>query len=60
LLRRCCSARSETKTAGCKGRRRVQYLKEEDERPGCFNRFLVTPARPVAAKKGAPKVQPSK
>jgi hypothetical protein len=37
-----------------------KYLKEEDERLGCFNRFLVTPARPVAAKKGAPKVQPSK
>ena len=37
-----------------------KFLKEEDERLGCFNRFLVTPARPVATKKGAPKVQPSK
>jgi hypothetical protein len=37
-----------------------KFLKEEDERLGCFNRFLVTPARPVAAKKSAPKVQPSK
>ena len=40
--------------AGCK------FLKEEDERLGYFNRFLVKLARPVAAKKGAPKVQPSK
>jgi hypothetical protein len=37
-----------------------KFLKEEDERLGCFNRFLVKPARPVPAKKGAPKVQPSK
>jgi hypothetical protein len=37
-----------------------KFLKEEDERLGCFNRFLVKPARPVAAKIGAPKVQPSK
>jgi hypothetical protein len=35
-----------------------KFLKEEDERLGCFNRFLVKP--PVAAKKGGAKVQPSK
>jgi hypothetical protein len=35
-----------------------KFLKEEDERLGCFNRFLVKP--PVAAKKGEAKVQPSK
>jgi hypothetical protein len=40
-----------------------KFLKEEDERLGCFNRFLVQPARPVApkaARKAAPKAQPSK
>jgi hypothetical protein len=37
-----------------------KFLKEEDERLGCFNRFLAKPARPVAAKKGGAKVQPSK
>ena len=37
-----------------------KFLKEEDERLGCFNRFLVKPARPTAVPKGAPKVQPSK
>jgi hypothetical protein len=36
-----------------------KFLKEEDERLGCFNRFLVRPARP-AAPKAAPKAQPSK
>jgi hypothetical protein len=35
-----------------------KFLKEEDERLGCFNRFLVKP--PVARKKGSAKVQPSK
>jgi hypothetical protein len=35
-----------------------KFLKEEDERLGCFNRFLVKP--PVAAKKGGAKVQPLK
>ncbi|WP_246785074.1 hypothetical protein [Bradyrhizobium sp. S69] len=35
-----------------------KFLKEEDERLGCFNRFLVKP--PVAGKKGRAKVQPSK
>jgi len=35
-----------------------KFLKEEDERLGCFNRFLVNP--PVAAKKGGARVQPSK
>ena len=43
--------------AGCK------FLKEEDERLGCFNRFLVQPApstAPKAARKVAPKAQPSK
>ena len=39
--------------AGCK------FLKEEDERLGCFNRFLVKPAAtPKAARKVAPKTQP--
>jgi hypothetical protein len=33
-----------------------KFLKEEDERLGCFNRFLVQPAPP----KAAPKAQPSK
>jgi hypothetical protein len=37
-----------------------KFLKEEDERLGCFNRFLVKPARPAAARKSAPKVQSSK
>src|ERR1700735_3946029 len=32
-----------------------KFLKEEDERLGCFNRFLAKPARPVAAKKGGAK-----
>ena len=39
-----------------------KFLKEEDERLGCFNRFLVQPARPApkAARKVAPKAQPPK
>jgi hypothetical protein len=37
-----------------------KFLKEEDERLDCFNRFLVQPARPTTAKKGGAKVQPSK
>lgn len=40
-----------------------KFLKEEDERLGCFNRFLVQPARPAtpkAARKSTPKAQPSK
>jgi hypothetical protein len=37
-----------------------KFLKEEDERLGCFNRFLVQPAPPKAARKVAPKAQPSK
>ena len=40
-----------------------KFLKEEDERLGCFNRFLVQPTRPTAPKavrKVAPKAQPSK
>src|SRR6202023_2837235 len=40
-----------------------KFLKEEDERLGCFNRFLVQPARsapPKAARRVAPKAQPSK
>jgi hypothetical protein len=37
-----------------------KFLKEEDERLGCFNRFLVKPTPPKAARKAAPKVQPSK
>src|ERR1700738_1360555 len=36
-----------------------KFLKEKDERLGCFNRFLVKPARPAADRKGAPKVEPS-
>jgi hypothetical protein len=35
-----------------------KFLKEEDERLGCFNRFLVQPTRP--APKATPKGQPSK
>ena len=33
-----------------------KFLKEEDERLGCFNRFLVQPARPApkAARKATP------
>src|ERR1700740_657087 len=42
------------KVADCK------FLKEEDERLGCFNRFLAKPAQPAAVPKGGPKVQPSK
>jgi hypothetical protein len=39
-----------------------KFLKEEDERLGCFNRFLVQPARPApkAARKATPKAEPSK
>jgi hypothetical protein len=37
-----------------------KFLKEEDERLGCFNRFVTKPAQPAAVPKGAPKVQPSK
>ena len=38
-----------------------KFLKEEDERLGCFNRFLVQPAAtPKAARKVAPKAQPAK
>jgi hypothetical protein len=37
-----------------------KFLKEEDERLGCFNRFLAQPAPPKAARKAAPKAQPSK
>ena len=40
-----------------------KFQKEEDERLGCFNRFLVQPARPAArkaARKAAPKAPPSK
>jgi len=39
-----------------------KFLKEEDERLGCFNRFLVQPARPApkAARKATPKTEPSK
>jgi hypothetical protein len=37
-----------------------KFLKEEDERLGCFNRFFVQPAPPKAARKAAPKAQPSK
>jgi hypothetical protein len=41
--------------AGCK------FLKEEDERLSCFNRFLVQPAATSkAARKVAPKTQPPK
>jgi len=37
-----------------------KFLKEEDERLGCFNRFLVKPAAtPKAARKVAPKAQPA-
>ena len=37
-----------------------KFLKEEDERLGCFNRFLVKQALPKAARKAVPKAQPSK
>ena len=38
-----------------------KFLKEEDERLGCFNRFLVRPAAtPKAARNVAPKAQPPK
>ena len=38
-----------------------KFLKEEDERLSCFNRFLVQPATaPKAARKVAPKAQPPK
>lgn len=40
-----------------------KILKEEDERLGCFNRFLVQPARPATPKptrKSASKAAPSK
>ena len=37
-----------------------KFLKEEDERLGCSNRFLAQPAPPKAARKAAPKAQPSK
>ena len=56
----CCPTRSETKTTSCEGVADCKFLKEEDERLGCFNRFLVQPAPPKAARKVAPKAQPSK
>jgi hypothetical protein len=39
-----------------------KFLKEEDERLGCFNRFVVQPARPApkASRKAPPKAEPSK
>ena len=38
-----------------------KFLKEEDERLGCFNRFVVQPAAtPKAPRKVAPKAQPPK
>ena len=39
-----------------------KFLKEEDQRLGCFNRFLEHPARPApkAAQKATPKADPSK
>lgn len=38
-----------------------KFLKEEDERLGCFNRFVVQPAAtPKAGRKVAPKAQPPK
>ena len=38
-----------------------KFLKEEDERLGCFNRFVVQPAaNPKAARKAAPKAQTPK
>jgi hypothetical protein len=37
-----------------------KFLKEEDERLDCFNRFLVQRAPPKAARKAAPKAQPPK
>jgi len=37
-----------------------RFLKEEDERLGCFNRYSVQPAPPKAARKAGPKAQPSK
>jgi hypothetical protein len=43
-----------TLVADCK------FLKEEDERLGCFNRFLVQLELPKAVQKTAPKAQPSK
>jgi hypothetical protein len=37
-----------------------KFLKEEDERLGCFNRFVQSAAAPKAARKVASKVQPPK
>ena len=37
-----------------------KFLKEEDERLGCFNRLVQPAATPKAARKVAPKVQPPK
>jgi hypothetical protein len=37
-----------------------KFLKEEDERLGCFNRFVQPAATPKAARKVAPKVQAPK
>jgi hypothetical protein len=37
-----------------------KFLKEEDERLGCFNRFVQPAATPKAARKAAPKAQPPK
>jgi|SRR6516225_7872837 hypothetical protein len=37
-----------------------KFLKEEDERLGCFNRFVQPAATPKAARKVAPKVQSPK
>jgi hypothetical protein len=38
-----------------------KFRKEEDERLGCFNRFVVPPAAtPKAVREAAPKAQPPK
>jgi hypothetical protein len=51
----------KTKPPAAKAIADCKFLKEEDERLGCFNRFLVKPAAtPKAARKVAPKAQPPK
>jgi hypothetical protein len=37
-----------------------RFLKEQDERLACFNRFLAPAKPPIAAQKAAPKARPSK
>jgi len=60
-LRSCLAIEDGSKEPVAKAVADCKFLKEEDERLGCFNRFLVKPAAaPKAARKVAPKAEPPK